>query len=65
MYGVWKENRKLNSTDETQEGSNKSAVMAPVALPVSGLLTGTAAIRLWFESGLKKELNKYISAYVS
>lgn len=29
MYGVWKENRKLNSTDETQEGSNKSAVMAP------------------------------------
>lgn len=42
-----------------------AAVMAPVALPVSGLLTGTAAIRLLFESGLKKELIKYISAYVS
>ena len=42
-----------------------AAVMAPVALPVSGLLTGTAAYRLWYASGLKKDLVKYISAYVS
>ena len=42
-----------------------AAVVAPVALPVTGWLTGTAAIRLWHTSSLKKDLIKYITAYVS
>lgn len=38
---------------------------APVALPASGLLMGMGLLRLWNHSEFKKDVIKYIRAYVS
>lgn len=38
---------------------------APISLPVSGVLLGTAGLRLWHGSNIKNDVMRYIKAYAS
>lgn len=42
-----------------------AAAAAPIYLPASGILLGTAGLRLWHGNNLKKDVMRYIKEYIS
>lgn len=79
MYGMWQTNNGITAKMEETSCSVSvkyskagqvinmavAAAAAPVALPVSAWLAGASAVRLIYGSNLKKEVIRFIRAYVS